>query len=125
MRPNNSVGGYRIYPSSPAEAENEDLCVAALGQFNEGMDRLNRERRLTQMQQQLINRLDPGSQLARRYQNLRSSSARLWRQALAEQLEQNGVIRNEETASYTTAEFGQILIDCADQWQQFKRELEE
>ena len=122
MRRSNSVGGHRLYPSSPAEAEREDMNTAILGQFNEGMDRLNRERELSQRQQQLIDQLDPSHQLAWDYQSLRSTTNQLWRLALQKQQQLNeGIV----AGPYSTNRLGLSLIDCANNWQQFKRNLED
>ena len=118
MRPNNSVGGYRIYPTSPQVAESVERGVAIIGQFNEGMDRLNRERELTQAQQNLVNRFDPNSQLARNYQALNSASDGLWQQALA-------LRELEITDGQVINQLGLHLNACANRWQGFKRQLDE
>ena len=122
MRPSNSVGGYRIYPSSPGQADAVAIGVAIIGQFNEGMDRLNRERELTQREQQLIDNLDPNSQIARNYQGLITVSNRLWQFALEKQ---QSLDRAESVGPYTTAQLGQRLIECANHWRQLKHQLEE
>ena len=122
MRPHNSVGGYRIYPTSPQVAEFIDRGVATVAQFNEGMDRLNSERRLTQTQQNLVDNLDPNSPLARNYQGLITVSNRFWELALEKQ---QTLARNEFAGPYTVAQLGQHLNQCANGWHQFKGQLDE
>ena len=122
MRPNNSVGGYRLYPSSPLEADTAEIGVAVLGQFNEGMDRLNRERQLTQREQDLVDNLSPNSQLARNYRRLCESSNNLWQHALDLQQQLN---RRVFTGPYTPQQLAAQLAQCADQWQQLRGQLEE
>ena len=122
MRQANSVGGYRLYPTSPEDAEIAETNVAVRGQFNEGMDRLNTERQLTQREQQLIDQLHDDNQLAWDYQSLRATSTQLWQQALAKQQQLNqGII----AGPYTTNQLGLLLNQCANNWQQLKRNLEE
>lgn len=121
MRKSNSVGGYRLYPTSPEDAEIEEINTAVLGQFNDGMDRLNRERELSQREQQLIDQLGADNQLAWDYQSLRATTNQLWRLALQKQQQLNeGII----AGPYSTNQLGLRLIDCANNWQQFKRNLE-
>ena len=122
MRPNNSVGGYRLYPSSPIEAELASLNTGILGQFNEGMDHLNRERQLTETQQQTANNLNPNSQLARKYQNLVALSNDLWQMALEMQQNNN---QNIIAGTYSTEELANRLSRCANLWQQMKRQLDD
>ena len=122
MRPNNSLGGYRIYPTSPAYAEEIEIGIAILGQFNEGMDLLNRECELTERQQQLVNALDPNTQLARNYHSLRSSSNELWRLALDKQRQINQQI---VAGPYTTETLCTLLNQWSNRWKQFKRQLDE
>ena len=121
MRSSNSVGGFRIYPTSPEDAESAKNCIAIQGQFNDGMDRLNRERELTPRQHQLVGSLHPDALLAQQYRSLHRVSTQLWRMALEKQQSLNqGIV----AGPYTTRELGQRLIDCADLWSRFKRELE-
>ena len=122
MRPNNSVGGYRLYPSSPVDAEMASIATGIIGQFNEGMDRLNRERQLTETQQQVVNNLNPNSQLGRKYQNLISASNDLWQMALEKQQNNN---QNIMAGPYTTEELADRLSRCANLWQQMNRRLDE
>ena len=122
MRPHNSVGGYRIYPSSPQDAESVERGGAIIAQFNEGMDRLNTERQLTERQQHLVNQLDPNSERANNYRRLIVVSDRLWELALEKQ---QALGRNEISGQFTTTQLGEILNRCANQWQQFKRQLDE
>ena len=122
MKPYNSVGGYRIYPSSPQVAESAQRGAAIIGQFNEGMDRLNTERELTQTQQNLVNNLDPHSQLASNYRGLITVSNRLWELALEKQ---RTLARHEISGPLTTAQLGHQLNQCANRWQELKRQLEQ
>lgn len=41
IRASNSVGGYRVYPGSPADVEAAEFEQAVRGHFNQEMDRLN------------------------------------------------------------------------------------
>ena len=122
MRHNNSVGGYRLYPSSPDVAESAGRLRAIIGRFNEGMDRLSRECELTQIQQQLVNNLDSNCQLARYTQSLRNLSQRLWQLALEKQQEHN---LGGDNGIYSTDELGMRLNNCANRWQELKRLLDE
>ena len=122
MRPHNSVGGYRIYPTSPQVAESVDRGVTIISQFNEGMDRLNRERQLTQTQQNLVDHLDPNRPLARSYQGLIAASNRFWQLALEKQ---QALARDELSGPFNTIQLGQHLNECANCWQEFKRQLDE
>ena len=63
MRRHNSVGGYRIYPSSPQVSELLGRATNAVSVFREGMDRLNTQRQLTYEQHQQLNHLDQSHQL--------------------------------------------------------------
>ena len=122
MRPNNSVGGYRIYPTCPEDAESASIAVGILGQFNEGMERVHTERQLTQAQQEVANRLDPNCPLARKHQRLSSLTDDLWQVTLQKQRDNNECIA---TVEYTTEELAERLSRCADLWQQLKRRLDE
>ena len=122
MRPHNSVGGYRIYPTSPQASESLDRAVAAIGQFREGMDRLNTERQLTETQQHQLNHLDPNSERANNHRRLIVVSDRLWQLALAKQRALN---RLDDSGQFSAAQLGQHLNHCANRWQEFKRQLDE
>ena len=122
MRPHNSVGGYRIYPTSPENAEACDNAIAVMGQFNEGMDRLHRERQLSEREQHLVDHLDPRSRLAISYRNLQAISARIWQHALEKQ---QVLARFEASGQFTTEQLGEILNQYANKWQAFKRQLDE
>ena len=122
MRQHNSVGGYRIYPSSRQASESLEAAVAVIGQFREGMDRLNRERQLTQVQQNLVNNLDPNRPLARGYQGLITASNRIWQLALNKQ---QALARYEDSGQFSTEELGQHLNECANCWQELKRLLDQ
>ena len=123
MKLRNNVGGFRIYPTSPVDAEISIMAAGVIGQFNEGMDRLHRERELTQQQLQFVNqRPSPNSQLARCYRVLNAYSNRFWQLALEKQQYLNQGIVN---GPYTTKELGKLLIQSADLWQELKHRLDE
>ena len=122
MRPHNSVGGYRIYPTSPDFAEACDTAVAIQGQFREGMDRLNTEQQLTERQQRQVDQLDPNSEHAIDYRRLIAFSNRLWELALTKQQALN---RLNDSGQFSAAQLGQHLNHCANRWQQFKSQLDE
>ena len=122
MRPHNSVGGYRVYPTSPRDAEACDNALAVMGQFNEGMDRLHRERQLTEREQRLLDHLDPNTDRAMYYRNLLAISDRIWQLALEKQ---QALARFEASGQFTTEQLGEILNQYANQWQAFKRQLDE
>ena len=122
MRPHNSVGGYRIYPTAPDFAEACNTAVAIRGQFREGMDRLNTERQLTERQQRQVDQFDPNSELAHTHQRLFALSNRFWRLALEKQ---RALARYEDSGQFTTEQLGQHLNQCANRWQEFKRQLDE
>ena len=121
MRPNNSVGGYRIYPTSPEDAEIATTVVGILGQFNESMDRLNSEWDLTHTQQQQLDRLNPNNQLVREYSSLSVASTNLWQRALERQQEHD---QGVAAGQYSTDQLTTLLNRCADGWQQLKRQLD-
>ena len=122
MKPHNSVGGFRIYPSSPQAAELVEMRVALLGQFNEGMERFDTQRQLTQAQQQRINHLDAHSRLSQDHMSLDISSNLVWQLALEkQQYHTQGVTGGQ----YTTKEMTDILNQYADRWRTFKHQLDE
>ena len=121
MRPNNSLGGYRIYPTSPEYAEIVASGFAIVGQFNEGMDRLNRDRQLTETERQLLDHLNPDSQLAQDYARLQTHTNLLWQRALQKQ---QSFAQMSPTGPLTMNDLGQLLIRCADHWQLLKRRLD-
>ena len=118
MRPHNSVGGFRIYPTSPQVAELVERGRAIIGQFNEAMDRLNTERQLTERQQQQVDSLDPTSLLASNYQTLTTITNRAWQQAL--QIQENEIADEQRVFAIS-----RHLNACANRWQGFKRQLDE
>ena len=122
MRPHNSVGGYRIYPTSPADAEEADTQIALVALFNEGMDRLRRERELNQREQRLLANLPPNSQLVRDYQGMSSASNLIWRLGLEHQESLNNGV---PPGPFTLRELGEGLIRHANRWQQWKQRLNE
>lgn len=121
MKAVNSVGGFRIYPSSSAMAEAANRVVAAIGQLNDGMDRLNRERVLTDSQRAIIDSLPKDSPLTQKHHFLQMATRRIWQSALHCQRERNsqyGIHQN------TLEDTGARLIACAEQWRQFKHDLD-
>lgn len=121
MRPNNSVGGYRIYPTSPEDAEIATTVVGALGQFNESMDRMNSAWDLTRTQQQQLDRLNQNSQLAREYSRLTVISTELWQLALERQQQHDHGVA---VALYATNQLTAQLNRCADGWLRLKGRLD-
>ena len=123
MRPHNSVGGYRVYPTSPADAETAEAEIAILSQFNEGMDRLNTERQLTAREQRLVDQLNRHSELAFEYRRLLVTSNTIWGLALEKQ---QAHARNElDAGELTTEQLAEVLNNCANRWREFKRGIEE
>ena len=122
MRQNNSVGGYRLYPSSPEVAESAGNVRATIGRFNEGMDRLRRERELTETQHRIVNTIDSNCQLARYHRSLGNLSNRLWQLALEKQQERN---MGGDGGMYSTDELGERLNEAANRWRELKRLLAE
>ena len=121
MRANNNVGGYRIYPTSPQAAELYNAGLAILGQFNEGMDRLNAERQLSDAQEHVVSQLDPNSELATKHQHLITVSNRLWQHALEKQ---QALANYDFSGQYTTEQLGDLMNQCANKWQEFKHQLD-
>ena len=122
MRRINSVGGHRMYPSSPELSDLRERGDAIIGQFNDGMDQLHRERNLSNREQQLFDRLEDGSPLHRTYQNLTARSNQMWARALQKQeaLAQGG---NQDV--YSTSQLGQHMLQLANNWRTFKNNLNE
>ena len=122
MKRHNSVGGSRTYPISPYMQECFQRASAILGQFNEGLDRLNSDRQLTPAEQQRVENLHPRSPLARQFARLCQTSDRLWQRAL----EERDAINNDAIHEPRTAtELGEQMILCADRWRAFKSQLQE
>ena len=122
MRNRNSVGGQRVFPSSPLFEEVHNLGRALISQFREGMDRLNRERELSPEEYHRAGNLPSNSALAREYTTLNSVTQTLWQHALDKQQHLNV---GGDGGHYTTEELGQHLNAAANRWQQFKRQLDE
>lgn len=122
MKRINSVGGYRVYPSSPGQSDANARWDAIIGQFNDGLDRLQREKTLSDYQQQIIDDLQSGSRLAVTYVDLTRHSSALWRSALQHQQELN---RGVCSGPFATHQLGHHLIECAERWSAFKRKLGE
>ena len=118
MRLRNSVGGFRMYPTSPQVAELAERRFAIIGQFNEGMDRLNTQQQLTDRQNQVVNQLDPTSQLANKHQRLRAITNVLWLRAMETQ-------QYEITDAEFVSDLSRQLNACANKWQRFKSQIEE
>ena len=121
MRRTNSVGGHRMYPSSPAMDQIEARTQRDLGILNDGMDRLNRERQLTGAQEHAINQLDDHSPLKRTYQKLIGKSDRLWQLALNHQ--RFLADESDDDGPLTTAQLGNRMIRVADALADLKAEL--
>ena len=121
MRPSNSVGGHRIYPSHPLDAEANARIDQNMGVFNDGMDRLNRARALSQRQEARVNGLGHDDQRAIRYHELMQTSHELWQLALQKQhyLQHGG-----PAGPYSINQLGERMIQCASSWQQWKRQLD-
>ena len=116
----NNVGGQRIRPGDPYMDDSHNRNRAIIGQFNDGMDRLNRERELTVSEQEIANDLNPNSDLRIEYTALRMATETLWQHALEKQQNHNN--RND-AGVYTTDELGRRLIAAADRWHLFKEKL--
>lgn len=121
MRRTNSVGGYRVYPGSPAQSDIAERDNNFIGIFQDGMDRLNQSRTLTQREMQIIERLDPNSQIAIDYLNLKRRTNALWELALNNQREVDTFTHQE---IYSLGHLGEGLINCANSWINFKNRLE-
>ena len=120
MKKINSVNGYRIYPSSPSEAENAARHVAVVARFNEGMDRLHQDKSLSTSEQELVDRLPDNSDLQRKYQGLLCRSDVLLTIAHDEQQ----YLENDYNGDFTATELhAQRLIACANLWVAFKDKL--
>lgn len=120
MRRVNSVGGYRIFPSSPDRADAAARGNAIFGQFNDGMDQLNTARRLSMNEQQRIASLEENNPLRTMYQELVRDSNRLWNNAL---LMQNYFQQRRNPPPISTLELGHQLLNCAHRWHLFKNQL--
>ena len=120
MRRSNSVGGQRVYPSSPHFAEVANTTNAIYGQFIEGMDVLHRKRQLTQTEEESLIHLPADSPILREFHNLRERSETLWQLALNKQQHIN---HGQVAGPYTTAELGNLLIGCAERWDTLKSRL--
>ena len=121
MRRTNSVGGHRLYPSSLAMDEIEARSQRAIGILNDGMDRLNRERQLTDQQENSLNQLEDRSPMKRTYQKLIEKSHRLWQLALSHQNFLAG--EHDDDGPYTTEQLGNRMIRAAEAWANFKADI--
>lgn len=121
MRTNNSVGGHRAYPSSPEASDAVARQQAILGQFRDGMDRLRRERELTETEQQRANHLSANNILKVEYRALCMASETLWQLALEKQQSYD---QGNDTGIYSTSELAARLIYSSNRWRQFKQNLQ-
>ena len=119
MRPSNSVGGYRIYPSHPLDADANARIDQNMAVFNDGMDRLNRARALAEGEAARINGLNDNDQQVIRYRELMRTSGQLWQLALQKQhyLQHGG-----QAGPYSVNQLGERMIQCALSWQQWRQE---
>lgn len=117
MKRINSVGGHRLYPSTPADSDRVASGIAIIGQFIDGMDCLNRHRELTPQQVSYVESLDSRSEIAQKYRHLMRRSEAVWQIALEKQIQINEMNLN---GPYSTEEVGQRLIACANAWKQLK-----
>ena len=122
MRPHNNVGGYRIYPSSIAIAEAADAILATIGQFNDGMDRLNQERELSEHHEAILATLPSNSQIQRNHRQLSRRTAQVWQSALQCQQDRQSELGISQDDMQTTSN---NLHECADSWRELKRQLDE
>ena len=121
MRPSNSVGGHRIYPSHPLDAESNARIDQNMAVFNDGMDRLNRARALAEGEDARVNGLNNNDQRVIRYRELMLTSAELWQLALQKQhyLQHGG-----NAGPYSVNQLGERMIQCALSWQQWRQEFD-
>ena len=120
MKRINSVGGYRIYPSSPGQSDAAARGNAILGRFREGMDRLYHERNLSESEQSLIGHMGHESEITQKYQKLQRNTETLWNIAIEKQQARN---RGENSELLTMAEIGERLLHCANRWALLKETL--
>ena len=122
MRRVNSVGGHRMYPSTPAESDRVASGIAIISQFSEGLDRLNCHRELTPQQLSYVQSLDSRSDIAQKYRRLMHCSDAVWSLALEKQRQMAQMNLN---GPYSTEEVGEGLIACANAWQEFKESIDQ
>lgn len=120
MRRRNSLGGHRLYPSSPEAANRVSRGLEVLDRFIEGLDNLRNARELTEEQHTIIQNLEPNSQKLRNYHILMQRTESLWEIAMQKQASFN---TNEYPGRYNTTEINEGLHICCQQWQDFKNTL--
>ena len=121
MKKANSVGGHRTYPSTPQMHEIEARAQCEMGIFNDGLDRLNRERQLTAEQGQFLDHLADNAPLKQRLVRIANRTDHLWTLAM----EHQRFLRDEsdDDGPYTTAALGQRMINASDTWIQLKQNI--
>ena len=119
MRRNN-VGGQRIYATSPEVADIVAISQNIIGIFNDGMDRLNRERMLTDSERNILYSLPPDSALQLNYDALSNQTHMLWELALEKQ---RSFHNHEVSGPYSIEELGNRLIECSQRWEVWKNRL--
>lgn len=120
MRPHNSVGGYRIHPSSPAVADEADRSVAIMALFNEAKERLRTSSELTEREKALVANLEPNSQLARDFRRFSKLTDRYWQIALHNQ---NIINQDSDDNIWEIHVLEQKMTSQASLWERFKLEL--
>lgn len=113
--------GYRIYPGSPDDDQQLSEFMAARGVFNEGLDRLNRQRELSAQQHRTLETIAPPQHLAQQLRQLEEHSNRLWQIAMQKQ----AYLRREtdDPGELSINQIGHQLISLASQWQALKMRL--
>ena len=122
MRAHNNVGGHRIYPTSVAVANAADSVVATIGQFNDGMDRLNQQRGLSESHEAILAALPSNSGLRRTHRQLSQRTALVWQEALQCQRDRQGELGVDQADLQATSN---ALHQCANGWEELKRQLDE
>ena len=121
MKRTNSVGGHRTYPTTPQMHEIEARAHGEIGVFNDGLDRLNRERQLTVEQEQFLHQLADNAPLKQRFARIAARTNRLWNLAMDHQRFLRG--ESDDDGPYTTANLGQRMIAESDTWTRFKQDI--
>ena len=121
MKSSNSIGDNRTYPSTPQMHEIEARAQGEIGIFNDGLDRLNRERQLTAQQEQFLHNLADNAPLKQRLATMTDRTNHLWTLAMNHQR----FLHNEsdDDGPYTTAGLGQRMITASNTWIQFKQDI--
>lgn len=122
MKKINAMGGNRIYPGPPALNEALSQRERMIGQFNEGLDRLQQSRQLDPEHIERFNQLGPSSPLRRMHDQLWQRTQGLMQLAFNHQRFMN---ENEADpgAITTAAAIAQRLNGAADGWNEFKSTL--